>query len=141
MDSFYFWETKNFQSNAFQPSQDCPYVEKMAAFLETDHHFLECSTKTQTEYLGIRQSSRASGHGRCGDFSLLYFCSQVGERYEAALTGECADEIFGGYPWFHREELMMADTFPWTIDLAPRKLLLSDEFAEALSMEEFTKRI
>lgn len=34
---------------------------------------------------------------------------------------------------------MMADTFPWTIDLAPRKLLLSDEFAEALSMEEYVQ--
>lgn len=130
---------KNFQSNAFQPSQDRPYVEKMAAFLETDHHFLECSTKTQTEYL--KESVKAHGLPAMADVdsSLLYFCSQVGERYEAALTGECADEIFGGYPWFHREELMMADTFPWTIDLAPRKLLLSDEFAEALSMEEYVQ--
>lgn len=130
---------KNFRSNAFQPSQDRPYVEKMAAFLDTDHRFLECSTETQTEFL--KDSVRAHGLPSMADVdsSLLYFCSQVGMSYEAALTGECADEIFGGYPWFHREDLLKADTFPWTADLAPRKLLLSDEFAHALSMEDYVK--
>lgn len=130
---------KNFRSNAFQPSQDRPYVEKMAAFLDTDHRFLECSTETQTELL--KNSVRAHGLPSMADVdsSLLYFCSQVGMSYEAALTGECADEIFGGYPWFHREDLLKADTFPWTADLAPRKLLLSDEFAHALSMEDYVR--
>lgn len=130
---------KNFQSNTFQPSQDRPYVETMAEFLETDHHFLECSTQIQTEFL--KESVKAHGLPAMADVdsSLLYFCSQVGESYGAALTGECADEIFGGYPWFHRGELMMAGTFPWTVDLAPRKLLLSDEFAEALSMEDYVQ--
>lgn len=130
---------KNFQSNLFQPSQDRPYVEKMAAFLQTDHHFLECSTKTQTELL--KESVKAHGLPAMADVdsSLLYFCSQVGKNYEAAFTGECADEIFGGYPWFHRESLMKAGTFPWTADLTPRKLLLSDEFAEALSMEDYVQ--
>ena len=130
---------KNFRSNAFQPSQDRPYVEKMAAFLDTDHRFLECSTETQTKLL--KDSVRAHGLPSMADVdsSLLYFCSQVGMSYEAALTGECADEIFGGYPWFHREDLLKADTFPWTADLAPRKLLLSDEFAHALSMEDYVR--
>ena len=130
---------KNFRSNAFQPSQDRPYVEKMAAFLDTYHRFLECSTETQTKLL--KDSVRAHGLPSMADVdsSLLYFCSQVGMSYEAALTGECADEIFGGYPWFHREDLLKADTFPWTADLAPRKLLLSDEFAHALSMEDYVR--
>ena len=34
---------------------------------------------------------------------------------------------------------LKADTFPWTADLAPRKLLLSDEFAHALSMEDYVR--
>ena len=32
-----------------------------------------------------------------------------------ALTGECADEIFGGYPWFFREDSLNSGTFPWSI--------------------------
>ena len=47
-----------------------------------------------------------------------------------ALTGEGADESFGGYPWFHKKECLEAHTFPWTMDLAPRKAMLSDEFLE-----------
>lgn len=130
---------KNFQSNSFQPSQDRPYAEKMAAFLETDHHFLECSTELQTELLKASVTAHGLPAMADVDSSLLYFCSQVGSSYEAALTGECADEIFGGYPWFHREDLMKADTFPWTIDLAPRQLFLSDEFIDALSMETYVQ--
>ena len=47
------------------------------------------------------------------DSSLLYFCRKVAERHTVALSGECADEVFGGYPWFERSELLEADTFPW----------------------------
>ncbi len=36
--------------------------------------------------------------------SMLYFCSQVKDYNKVTLTGECADEIFGGYPWFHSRE-------------------------------------
>jgi len=38
------------------------------------------------------------------DSSMLYFCSQVAKSNKVTLTGECADEIFGGYPWFHKKE-------------------------------------
>ena len=54
------------------------------------------------------------------DASLLYFCGQVRQHEKVALTGECADEIFGGYPWFYRPELLHADGFPWSSDLEAR---------------------
>lgn len=71
------------------------------------------------------------------DSSLLYFCSQVRLTHKVALTGECADEIFGGYPWFHKEECFQANTFPWTMDLKPRQALLRDDFLKYLNMEEY----
>ena len=40
------------------------------------------------------------------DSSLLLFCKNVKPESSIALTGECADEIFGGYPWFHKEEYL-----------------------------------
>lgn len=49
------------------------------------------------------------------DGSMLYFCSKVRDFNKVTLTGECADEIFGGYPWFHKEEFINTDTFPWSI--------------------------
>lgn len=45
------------------------------------------------------------------DASLLYFCSLVARHNKVTLTGECADEIFGGYPWFYRPELLNRDGF------------------------------
>ena len=62
------------------------------------------------------------------DSSMLQFCSMVKEYNKVALTGECADEIFGGYPWFHKKECFEAHTFPWTMDLNARKILLDDSF-------------
>ena len=56
-----------------------------------------------------------------------------------ALTGECADEIFGGYPWFYRKELLHADGFPWSSDLSARTALLSEEAIRALDLEEYTR--
>ena len=68
---------------------------------------------------------------------MLQFCSMVKEHNKVALTGECADEIFGGYPWFHKKECFEAHTFPWTMDLAPRKALLADSFLEYLDMDRY----
>lgn len=73
------------------------------------------------------------------DSSLLYFCEQVSHTHKVVLTGECADEVFGGYPWFHRESMLDCGTFPWTPTLAPRKSLLNADFANTLRMEDYVK--
>lgn len=130
---------ENFRANAFQPSQDRPYVEKMAAFLGSEHHFLECSSNRQADLLGDSVLAHDLPAMADVDSSLLYFCSLVGRRHRIALTGECADEIFGGYPWFHKQEYLKARTFPWSMDLNARKLLLSDSFLAELHMDEYVK--
>ncbi len=126
-----------FKANSFQPSLDRPYVDQMAEYLGSDHRYLECSIQDQADYL--KQSVDAHDLPAMADVdsSMLYFCSLVKPHSNVALTGECADEIFGGYPWFHKEECFKADTFPWTMDLAARKVLLKDEFVDYLGMEEY----
>lgn len=128
---------KYFKANAFQPSLDRPYVEKMVEFLDSDHHYLECDHVSQADLL--YDSVRAHDLPPMADVdsSMLYFCSVVKDYNKVALTGECADEIFGGYPWFHKKECFEAETFPWTMDLGTRKALLSDEFLAELNMEEY----
>ena len=44
--------------------------------------------------------------------SMLYFCDWCQKSNQVALTGECADEIFGGYPWFHRKDMWNKTPFP-----------------------------
>lgn len=131
---------ENFKANSFQPSQDRPYVDKMVEFLNSDHTYLECSTVEQADLLF--DSVRAHDLPAMADVdsSLLYFCSLVAKQNKVALTGECADEIFGGYPWFHKKECFVADTFPWTMDLDARKVLLSDDFLDYLQMDDYVKQ-
>ena len=73
------------------------------------------------------------------DSSLLYFCRQVAERHVVAVSGECSDEIFGGYPWFHRPDLLGADTFPWAADLSARTDVFSPSLWRELEVEDYVR--
>lgn len=130
---------KYFKANTFQPSQDRPFVDRMVEFLGSDHQYLLCDNATQADRL--YDSVLAHDLPAMGDVdsSMLHFCSLVKEHNKVALTGECADEIFGGYPWFHKEECFKARTFPWTMNLEARKVLLKDEFLDYLKMDEYVQ--
>lgn len=128
---------KYFKSSSFQPSQDRPYVDAMVKFLGSEHHYLECNYQTLASTLKDSVLSHDIPCMADIDSSLLFFCGRVKEIKSVAYTGECADEIFGGYPWFHREDLLDADSFPWAASLTPRKMLLKDDFLEFLDMDDY----
>lgn len=119
---------KNFKPNAFQSSSDRPFVDIMKEHIGSNHCYLECDNRTQADYLYRAVDARDLPCMADVESSLLYFCEQVSRNHRVALTGECADEIFGGYPWFHREEMWQQDLFPWSYDLTPRVSLLRKEF-------------
>ena len=136
--SFDFEENEiHFKSNSFQPTQDRPYVDIMKDYLNTNHIYLSCKYETLADLLYPSVDSRCLPTMADVDSSLLYFCNEVSKNHKVALTGECADEIFGGYPWFHKEEMIKADTFPWMRDISFRKSLLHPEFAAVLQMEKY----
>ncbi|MDD4843289.1 MAG: asparagine synthase (glutamine-hydrolyzing), partial [Anaerotignum sp.] len=131
---------KYFKASSFQPSQDRPFVDIMVKHLNTNHRYLECSIQDQTDCLKNSVDARDLPAMADIDSSILYFCSQVKQYNKVALTGECADEIFGGYPWFHKKECFDANTFPWTMDLEARKVLLKDDFIEYLDMDDYVAK-
>ena len=130
---------KYFKANAFQPSQDRPYVEQMAAYLGSNHHFLTCDYETQADLLEESVKAHDLPCMADVDSSLLHFCRLVSKTQKVVLTGECADEVFGGYPWFHREEFFGKETFPWTRDLLPRKELLQEGLLQELALDDFVR--
>jgi len=67
---------------------------------------------------------------------MLYFCSIVGRDFKAALTGECADEIFGGYPWFTSVDAFAQRSFPWS-DMAARRSFLRDDLLDELDLNAY----
>lgn len=128
-----------FQANAFQPSQDRPWVEQMAAYCGSEHRYLECSNEKLAEYLYKAVDARCLPCMADVESSMLYFCSQVSQYSKAALTGECADEIFGGYPWFHKKEAFETDGFPWSADQSVRQSLLQEKWIRKLPMKEYAE--
>ncbi len=139
--SFDFTENdKYFKQNAFQPSADRPYVEKMVSHFNTKHIFLECDNMLLADYLYKAVDARDLPGMADVESSLLYFCSEVKKYNKVALTGECADEIFGGYPWFHKKEFIEAHTFPWSNNLKPRKQLLRDDLLNEINLDGYVAR-
>lgn len=137
--SFDFTENdKYFQSNSFQPERDLPYVNIMLKRCRTHHTYLECSQTTLFDSLFDAVDAKDLPGMTDVDASLLYFCSLVAKHNKVALTGECADEIFGGYPWFYRSELMNRDGFPWSADLSARTVFLSDDIKASLDLSGYS---
>lgn len=136
--SFDFKDNKKyFKSNSFQPSEDRPWVDMMVDYCQTNHHYLECDNMELIDYLFKAVDARDLPCMADVESSLLYFCSKVVDINSVTLTGECADEIFGGYPWFHKKEAFEADAFPWSMSMEPRKTLLSEDVIRELHMEEY----
>ena len=62
------------------------------------------------------------------DSSLLLFCREVKKTHTVAVSGECADEIFGGYPWYSNPDVLFADDFPWSGNTETKSKLIGKKF-------------
>jgi asparagine synthase (glutamine-hydrolysing) len=72
------------------------------------------------------------------DSSLLLFCREIRRHATVALSGECADEIFGGYPWFYRDDLLSLEMFPWANSLDLRRRVMSKDLSR-LNIEGYAR--
>jgi asparagine synthase (glutamine-hydrolysing) len=131
--------SKHFKSNSFQPAEDRPFVDFMVNYVDSKHTYLECSNEDLADYLYQAVDSRDLPNMADVESSLLYFCQKVASEVKVALTGECADEIFGGYPWFHDPEIMALNTFPWSKNMETRKLLLSEDLLSSVDLDAYVQ--
>jgi len=128
---------KNFRPNAFQPNPDAPWVERMVAFLKTEHKTLYIDTPELTAALYDAVIARDLPGMADIDSSLLLMSVWVKQYATVGLSGECADEVFGGYPWFYRR--MESETFPWAQHLDRRLAVLSPELRARIRPEEYVR--
>ncbi len=105
---------KYFKKSLFQPNRDAEYIELMAKHSNTWHHEVIIDNELLSDALIPATDARDLPGMADVDSSLLLFCEKVKKNFTVALSGECADELFGGYPWYHREEILFEDTFPWS---------------------------
>lgn len=118
--STYSFEYENnrdyFKSSLFQPQSDDDFAPILAQILGTNHHILTVPIQTLIDLLENAAIYRDLPGMADIDSSLMYYCQQIKQNHTVVLSGECADEIFGGYPWFYRPEMWQHHFFPWIHD-------------------------
>lgn len=132
---------EEFRSSLFQPQSDDEFASWLAGELGTSHTILTASTGKVAESLLPAVLARDFPGQADIDSSLLWYCSEVKKRHTVALSGECSDEIFGGYPWFYRPEMLERDFFPWIHDPMARIGLLRPEVAQATEGYDYLSSI
>ena len=128
---------KNFVKSDFQPNSDSYYINLMTKNLYTNHHSIIIDTPELAKYLEDAMIARDMPGMADIDSSLLLFCKNVKKEMTVSLTGECADEIFGGYPWFFREDSLNSGTFPWSIAISERQKLLNPYISNKINLREY----
>ena len=129
---------KYFKAGKFQPNADDEYIEEMVRYLGSEHHRVVVDTPELVEALYTSTEARDLPGMADVDSSLLLFCKAVKEAgFKVALSGECADEIFGGYPWYRDPEIRATDGFPWSQSTAYRVSLMRPEYLEGVSAEGY----
>jgi asparagine synthase (glutamine-hydrolysing) len=131
---------KYFKPTAFQPDADDLWAEKMAEYCGTNHTVLKCDNLSQADKLYDAVDAKDMPGMADVDSSLLHFCRLIKKEHVVAVSGECADEIFGGYPWFHKKEAFEGHCFPWSPDLSIRTDLIKPEINDALDLEGYVNQ-
>lgn len=128
---------KNFVKTDFQPNSDNYYINLMTERLNTNHHTVVLDTPELASALEDAMIARDFPGMADVDSSLLLFCKNVKQDATVSLTGECADEIFGGYPWFFRADALNSNTFPWSIAITERQNLLNPQIASKVNLKNY----
>ena len=133
----YIDNDKYFHKSKFQPNSDDKYIDIMTNYLGSKHEKIIIDTPQLVDALYNSVDARDLPGMADVDSSLLLFCKQVKNYSTVALSGECADEIFGGYPWFRDETIRNAHGFPWSKSIDYRVSFLKDDIAEKINPEKY----
>ena len=130
---------KYFKANEFQPNSDAYWVVKMADYIKSNHHNVILDNTELSNYL--KEATLASDLPLMADIdsSLYLFSKEVRKHATVVLSGECADEVFGGYPWYTKDYENI-EMFPWQDSLNHRKNILAKSLKD-LPIEEYAKQM
>lgn len=115
---------KYFQKSLFQPNADYEYIHMMVKSADTKHNEVILDNELLVDALYDSVQARDLPGYVDVDSSLLLFCREIKKDYTVALSGECADELFGGYPWYHNHDILFEDCFPWSRSQNIRRFIL-----------------
>lgn len=116
-----------FKKSLFQPNKDSDYIDLISSAIGSNHHNVVLDNTEVADALVEAANARGLPGFADIDSSLLLFCKEVKKGFTVCLSGECADEIFGGYPWYFRNEILFEDCFPWSRSTAVRQSILKTD--------------
>ena len=131
----------SFEKSLFQPESDDDFALFASEQLGTNHTVLTAPTSEVASLLIDATKFRDLPGQADIDSSLLYFCREIKKRHTVGLSGECSDEIFGGYPWFYRPEMLFSDFFPWIHAPRLRASLFKSEIARSEKGFDYAKGV
>jgi len=128
---------QDFVANSFRPEMDGPYIRLASQYLGTAHFAFTISQRGLAN--ALTEAVQARGFPGMGDIdaSLLLFSRAIAERNRVVLSGECGDEVFGGYPWFRNGFEQREDVFPWSGSMELRNAVLRREIREKLDIDAY----
>lgn len=129
---------KYFKSSLFQPTSDQYWALEMSKFLGTNHKTVTINHRDLVNSLDDATLSRDLPGMADVDSSLYLFCKEIRKDYVIALSGECADELFGGYPWFTNNDMKYTNTFPWSRFIPDRISILNKDLKN-LKINDFAQ--
>ncbi|WSQ13146.1 asparagine synthase (glutamine-hydrolyzing) [Streptomyces sp. NBC_01231] len=120
-----FEQPDDFRANELRGSPDAPFAREVVDHVGTLHSNIKLDHQKLADP-EVRRTVIAArdlpfGFGE-GDNSLYLLFKAIREHSTVALSGEGADETFGGYPWFHSSAVQQTATFPWVEPLVPTRL-------------------
>ena len=133
----YIDNDKNFVKSDFQPNSDKHYIDIVKNKFNTTHETIFIDTPELSNYLEDAMIARDLPGMADVDSSLLVFCKSVKSKFNVALSGECADEIFGGYPWLFKKDALSLGTFPWSLALNERQNILNEDISNKINLKEY----
>lgn len=127
----------NFKKTDFTPTRDNEFIEMMKERYNLNHRYIVIDSSKLYDTLYEAMVARDLPSMADIDSSLLLLCKNVKEDVTVALSGEFADEIFCGYPWFYRKDSLESNTFPWSISLDIRKDILNKNISSKIDLQEY----
>ena len=131
---------KYFTASKFQPNSDESYIQKMNDSLYAEHVDVILDSRDVAGALMEAVEARDLPGMADVDSSLLLFCREIKKEATVALSGECADEIFGGYPWYRDKDIREREGFPWAQSTDYRASFLKKEIVGEEDLRDFVDR-
>jgi asparagine synthase (glutamine-hydrolysing) len=136
--------TESFVADELRSTPDTPYAHDVADKSGTEHQDIVLSSDKLADpdvrSKVIRARDIPTGLGDM-DASLYLLFRAIREHSTVALSGESADEVFGGYQQFFDPEAQRAHTFPWLVRFAGHfgddNTILVPGLAEALDLPRY----